>query len=301
MRRWSLPVLAVLVSAAAVSAADSPGGKIVYPRKEGEGFKLHVMNADGSGDHLLSGQSAAYNFFPTWSPDGKRIAYMGSDRPGEEQFHICLIRADGTGETTINANSQRAGLPAWSRDGKQIAFAAGDQKPAVYVADAEGNGMRQISPADGAGFGAFWMPDGKTLGYTRIGDGMKGKLVLAKLDGGAEETLVEGAAITLAGPNAISPDGKRLLFISAQEGGQKGSLRMWDFEAKADSLLTEFEFEGKNIQTVSLPAWAPDGKSCLLAMKTDKGVGLFKISEDGKTKTRLTPEGVDCLSGAWLQ
>ena len=31
------------------------------------------------------------------------------------------------------------------------------------------------------------------------------------------------------------------------------------------------------------------------------GSELFRVSEDGKTKTRLTPEGVDCLSGAWLK
>jgi len=304
MRRLSLLAFTVLVFGAAVWAADSPGGKIVYPRKEGEGFKLHVMNADGSGDHLLPGQSAAVNVFPTCSPDGKRIAYMSGPSLTEEQFHVSLIHADGAGETTVSGNSQRAGLPAWSRDGKQLAFAGGDQKPNIYVADADGNGMKQVNPADSGGFGAFWMPDGKTIGYTRFAEGKKASLVLAKLDGSGEETLVEGGeGLVLAGSNALSPDGKRLLFISFapnNEGGQKAALRMWDFEAKGDSLLLEFEIEQKHIQGIALPAWAPDGKSFLLSMKTEKGSGLFRISDDGKTKTRLTPEGVDCLSGAWL-
>jgi hypothetical protein len=37
----------------------------------------------------------------------------------------------------------------------------------------------------------------------------------------------------------------------------------------------------------------------LLPIAGEKGRGLYRVSLDGKTKTRLTPDGVDVFSGCW--
>ena len=50
---------------------------------------------------------------------------------------------------------------------------------------------------------------------------------------------------------------------------------------------------------IPAPAWAPDGKAVLIPIGSEKGRGLFRVSLDGATKNRLTPEGSDCFSGVW--
>ncbi|HTE19458.1 MAG TPA: hypothetical protein VK689_13900 [Armatimonadota bacterium] len=302
MRWLSLFALALMLSAATSHAADTPGGQIVYPRKEGEGYKLHIMNADGTGDRLLPGQTSAVSAFPAPSPNGKRIAYMAAEKVQPDRHQVCIINADGTGLVTVNTPSMRAGMPAWSPDGKQLLFSAGDQRPNVFLADADGNGARQLNPEGTGAFGGFWMPDGKRVGYTRFSEGaMTAKIVLVNVDGSGEEPVTSGDALAMAGASSLSPDGKKLLYLSMDPSTMKASLRMWEFATKAESVLMDVDAGGESLEKFPLPAWAPDGKSFLIALKTDKGMGLFSVSEDGKTKTRLTPDGVDCLTGAWIK
>jgi Tol biopolymer transport system component len=299
MRWLAFLVLALALCVPPLRAADAPGGQIVYPRKEGDGYQLHMMNADGTGDRVLANQPAGVCVFPAWSPDGKRIAFMNSPGLQANQHQVCLINADGSGLVTLNAPSQRAGLAAWSPDGKQLAFTAGDEAPNVYVSDAGGNGARQVNPAGAGAAGAFWLPDGKTIGYTRLMANEKGPIVLAKVDGGGEEPLTQGDGLAVAGPNALSPDGRKLLYFVLQRETMKGSLRLWEFAAKVENTILDVDLGDGKLMTIPLAAWSPDGKAFLIPMKTEKGTGLFRVSLDSKTRTRLTPEGVDCLAGAW--
>ena len=70
--------------------------------------------------------------FPSWSPDGKNIAYL-SDGSGE--YEICVRPADGTGaEKTITRMGPGFRYRLfWSPDGKKIAFA--DQAMNINIAD----------------------------------------------------------------------------------------------------------------------------------------------------------------------
>jgi len=66
---------------------------------------------------------------PTWSPDGKHIAYAcrkGAEPPpplgGGTRFEICLINADRSGETQLTSTPAADLTPTWSPDGRQIVF-----------------------------------------------------------------------------------------------------------------------------------------------------------------------------------
>ena len=120
------------------------------------------------------------------------------------------------------------------------------------------------------------MPDGKSLGYTHFQKGgMEGKIFLAKADGSGEEAITTNEGIALAGPNAVSPDGKKLLYTLLDPEHMKAALRLWVFADKSESAVMDLETGEFSIEKLPCPAWAPDGKSFLIPMKTDKGLALF--------------------------
>ncbi|HEU4753665.1 MAG TPA: hypothetical protein VFU47_11205 [Armatimonadota bacterium] len=313
MRRLTLPALALpalallaLTSALPVTPlrAEDAAGKIVYSRKSGEQYKLHVMNPDGSGDKELPGQTSNVNLFATWSPDGKKIAYMASPVAEFKEAQLYIINADGSNAHPVPTNAKLSGLPAWSPDGRQLAYVSGDDMPRVFVADGEGNSARQVSPEDAGAFFPFWTADGKKLGFTRIRrqPEEQADIVLGNPDGTGTETLISGEKKILFGnANALSPDGKRLLFIALDMPAGTGALHILDLASKADTTVTDVKIASHEApDSFPVPSWAPDGKSILINLATDKGQGVFLLSEDGQKKKRLTPEGVDCVHPVWF-
>jgi Tol biopolymer transport system component len=69
-----------------------------------------AMNADGSGQRRPA-RSPAEGSDPSWSPDGRRIAFV-SKRDGNEQIYV--MNADGSGQRRLTRNPGDDILPAWS-------------------------------------------------------------------------------------------------------------------------------------------------------------------------------------------
>jgi TolB protein len=74
------------------------------------------MNADGSSDHNLSG-AEAFDGWPAWSPDGKRIVFS---RHGEHGFQIFVMNQNGSGVRQLTDAAGEFTNPRWSPDGKKI-------------------------------------------------------------------------------------------------------------------------------------------------------------------------------------
>src|SRR5690242_15170321 len=119
MRKFLLCAVLVALTTAPLGAVDVLRGKVVYTRKTGEIYRLHVMNADGSEDSELPGQVAKVNFFAVWSPDGKKIAYTTGDKVVSQNQTVVICNADGSAPRPVPVPGSRSRLPVWSPDGKQ--------------------------------------------------------------------------------------------------------------------------------------------------------------------------------------
>src|SRR5699024_8880295 len=88
---------------------------------------------------------------PTWSPDGKKLAYS-SDRDGLERIYIRNLETDkerhlteAVGGKAKTENQYRA---TWSPQGNEIAFQTGKgvfEPPDIYVADVKTGSIRKVS------------------------------------------------------------------------------------------------------------------------------------------------------------
>jgi tricorn protease len=109
--------------------------------------------------------------FPSWSPDGKTIAYF-SDASGEYMLH--LKPQDGKGDPKIIKVTGTGfyAFPKWSPDSKKICYT--DNARNLYIIDLETNNIKKIDSDDIYSPGAFrgnfgdWSSDSKWIAYTKL-------------------------------------------------------------------------------------------------------------------------------------
>ena len=189
------------------------GARAVF---EARGEILTVPVEHGDIRNLTNSQGVAERD-PSWSPDGKWIAYF-SDESGEYALH--LSPQDGLGEVRkINLGNPPSFFysPTWSPDSKKIAFS--DKRLNLWYVDIDDGRPAKVdtNPYDGANFGQVWSPDSRWIAYTRQLDNTVHALFLYDLQGKAAHQITDGLSDT-ASP-AFDKSGKYLYFFASTDVG----------------------------------------------------------------------------------
>jgi Tol biopolymer transport system component len=102
------------------------------------------------------------DFYPSFSPDGKHIAFI-SDRSGSSEIWIC----DADGSNSVQLTSLGGGSlfgPRWSLDGADIGFAAAvGQGPHIYLVSAKGGKPRRLMVESSQDSRPYWSRDGRWI------------------------------------------------------------------------------------------------------------------------------------------
>jgi TolB protein len=106
------------------------------------------------------------NTSPTWSPDGRQIAFEASNRIGGVWW-IMIMNSDGTGQRRLISNTNWAGSPAWSPDGTRIAYAAtANHHDDIFVVGIDGVNPVKLTNSPASADSPTWSPDGTRIAFT---------------------------------------------------------------------------------------------------------------------------------------
>lgn len=256
-------------------AAISPNGKRAVFEARGEIVTVPREHGDVRN---LTQSPGVHDRNPSWSPDGKTIAWF-SDASGEYE----LVLRDHLGREPTKSVKLTGGAgfyrnPTWSPDGKKIAYLdKGGRLAYVAVDDLSIHEVAKLSGSLGeVGSEYAWSPDSKWLAYTAPNPKtLYTRVMLFDLEAKASTALTD--AFADCGSPAFSRDQKHLFFLASIETGKN----QFGLNMNAGAFRT-----GENELYVAV--LQADGKNPFFP-KTDEGVpsaddkkGRRKPGEDDK-------------------
>ncbi len=254
------------------SPAWSPDGtRVAYVRdhRNDDGHWLsHIwtVNIDG-GLNSQRTEGDVVDRWPAWSPDSSEIAFerlTGSGRDEHGQLidadrHIVVMTSSGDQPRALNEGGRWEQSPAWSPDGTQLAYEADGY---VVVSEPDGSNPRRLHAGVYVYGGLSWSPDGQRIAFTR-GDGTATSIVIADIDGIAEETVFDEGLRAL-NPR-WSPDGQRIAFRTIDD---EDKYRVYVVGASGEPppIAADCRPAGTQRGTTAgfpLPDWAPSARGTL--------------------------------------
>jgi eukaryotic-like serine/threonine-protein kinase len=225
--------------------------------------------------------------YPTWSPDGLRLAYQSSDRGwiyvGDHDIWVAQV---GGGEPVNLTKDSPANdrMPSWSPDGRQIAFFSDRSGEwAVYTVSAIGGqprGVLHLGDRPGIAWSApQWSKDGTQL-YVSWNQAGENVVLLLSLDSSATTRVVlprhEG---NYCWDLSVRPDGGRLAYVEGG-GGATDVTRLWTISASGGGAvpLTDGRTD------VWSPTWSGDGRAIFFVSNRGGTRDLWRqaVDDDGR-------------------
>jgi tricorn protease len=209
----------------------SPTGARVVVEARGEVLTVPAEKGDSRN---LTATPGVADRDPSWSPDGKTVAYF-SDASGEYELH--LRPQTGLGEVKKYKLGDAPSFyysPTWSPDGKRIAY--GDKRKNLWVLDLDSGQSTKVDTDPFALAGppsASWSPDGKWLAYTRSLKALPGAVFLYSLESGKAHQVTDG--MSDAQTVEFDKNGKYLYFTASTDVGPMAAGSMASFNRAATS------------------------------------------------------------------
>ena len=239
---------ALPVIGAAMSPAWHPFGTAIAYNTFGPGSRIVIHDLRTGRVREFGGQRNTTNLTPTFTPDGKSIAYSLSTENGADLYVLSLDGDAFPRRLTVGRGSENV-QPSFSPDGSRVAFMSNRTgPPQVYIMDADGTNADIFTAFD---FGdqnyrasPDWSPDGRQVAFqTRI-DNRFQVFTMTLRDRQPRQLTSEGQNEE----PSWAPDGRHLVFASTRSGTRQ----LWILDTESGRLRQLTQAGGSR-----LPAWSP--------------------------------------------
>ena len=252
-------------------------------------FRLVVADADGANAAVIAEASQPL-MSPTWSPDGRSIAYVSFE--GDQSAIYVQTLSTGT-RTRASARVGINGAPVYSPDGRMLALARsqGEGNLDIYTLDLATQVLRRITENTSIDTDPDWSKDGRYLYFTSDrGGSPQVYRVEAVPNGRAQRVTIDGRYNADA---RVSPDGDRLAIVHRGENQDQDRIALLD-PSNGEIFVLSRGFLDES------PSFAPNGALIIYATR-DRGQGvLATVTTDGQIHQRIaSPAGADVREPVW--
>jgi Tol biopolymer transport system component len=280
---------------------------------------IYVIGAEGAGLQRLPGQGG---FSPTWSPDGRSIAFASTDAAGETSFFE--VDADGSDLREVYRAPADVAIYGgeWSPDGERfVGDAVVNSNRDVYVVDVADRSIERLTTDPASDREPSWSPDGSMIAFATgrwdTGPGAGGtEIAVMDSDGSnvrrvtdncwddEEPVWISNPASVLSQPTWSPPPPPEL---GKPHAAPSGSIL---YSATSHGVSDVYALDpatGESVRVTAdlaeqlAPVWSPDHSQIAFAGDNEEpgNLDVYVMSADGTDLTRLTSTPEDEGRLAW--
>lgn len=255
-----------------ISSGGAPGSRRAVALVAGLAGAVLLQGCGGGGGSRL----------PPTVPALDRIVYQ-STVGGDAEIYV--MNGDGSGQTALTNNSAFDADPKFNRDGSKIVFTSSrDGNQEIYLMDAAGQNPVNLSRNADSDSDPVVSPDGSKIAFVsdraRTGSSLPTELEIYLMNANGTSVKRLTTNTSFDGDPVFSPDGKKILFSSEQDGNQE--IYEIDLDGKQPHNLT------RSTGLDRFPNFTPDGNRIVFVSDRTGNAEIYAMDTNGANLVNLT-------------
>lgn len=265
----------------------------ITAKRKGEGkyeYAIWIADSDGYNEQRIVWNDEPF-LSPTWSPDGKSLAYVSFERQGGHTIYMHELATSS--RRVITSFKGINGAPAFSPDGSMLAVTLSRSgNPEIYTLNLLNNNLTQLTQHFSIDTEAAWLPGGNSLLFTSDRSG-KPQIYSVPSSGGTPSRVSSVGEYNARA--SASYDGRLLAMVQGSRNVYR--IAVVDRE-RGGAGAVRFISPGPLDES---PSFAPNASMVLYAAREGNRGVLFATPTDGDGSVRhrlAIPDG-DVREPAW--